>query len=121
MKTTTLLVLAAVFALLLLVKRSGLISVKEAQRHLRHGALVIDVRTAVEFASGHLPKAINVPFGEIEISLPYHVRDRSQVLLLHCHSGMRSRLARKKTIELGYVHSYNLGSYKRAEKVVKGQ
>jgi phage shock protein E len=63
---------------------------------LKNGALVIDVRSSAEFNSGHLPKAINIPLEEIEIVLPRRVKDASQVLLLHCQSGMRSGAAKTK-------------------------
>jgi rhodanese-related sulfurtransferase len=43
------------------------------------------------------------------------------VLLLHCHSGMRSGMARKKLVALGYTHAFNLGSYSRAVQIVKGK
>jgi phage shock protein E len=88
--------------------------------YLKSGALVIDVRSASEFSSGHLPNAINLPLGEIESSLPRRVQDKSQVLLLHCHSGMRSGVARKKLIAIGYSNAFNLGSYGRAAQIVKG-
>jgi phage shock protein E len=121
MSWTTVFLFAAVLAIFLFLKRSGQISVKEAQTYLKGGALVIDVRTAAEFSSGHLPKAINMPLGEIESSLPRRIKDRNQVLLLHCHSGMRSGMARKKLVALGYTHAFNLGSYSRAVQIVKGK
>lgn len=121
MQATTLLILAALFAVFLFYMRSGQISAKEAQAHLRNGALVVDVRTAAEYVSSHLPKALNLPLSELEAIVARHVPDRNQVLLLHCHSGMRSSAARKKLIALGYTHAYNLGSYRRAMEIVKGR
>jgi phage shock protein E len=121
MNWTAILITAAVFAIFFLLKRSGQVSAKDAQGYLKSGALVIDVRSAAEFASGHLPNAINLPLGEIESSLPHRVQDKSQVLLLHCHSGMRSGVARKKLIALGYSNAFNLGSYGRAAQIVKGK
>lgn len=119
MQVTTLLVIAVLFALLVFYMRSGQISVKDARAHLRRGAMLIDVRTAVEFVSGHLPKALNLPLSELEAEVVRHVPDRNQVLLLHCHSGMRSAVARKKLLALGYTHAYNLGSLSRATQIVK--
>jgi phage shock protein E len=86
--------------------------------HLRNGALLIDVRTGAEFASGHLPDAINLPLDEIETELPRRVRDKSQVLLLHCQSGVRGGVAKKKLNALGYTNAFNLGSYGRAERIL---
>lgn len=120
MQATILLFFAALFAVFLFSMRSGQISAKEAQAYLRRGALLIDVRTAAEFGSSHLPKALNLPLSEIETSIARHVPDKNRVLLLHCHSGMRSAVARRKLTALGYTHSYNLGAYKRAMQIVKG-
>jgi phage shock protein E len=121
MHWTTALIVVIVFAIFYFLKRSGQISVKDAQAHLKNGALLIDVRSVAEFNSGHLPQAINLPLGEIASSLPRRVKDKNQVLLLHCHSGMRSGVARKKLIDLGYTHAHNLGSYGRAVHIVKGK
>jgi len=104
--------------LILLLKRLGQISPATARAYLESGALVIDVRSPGEFASGHLRSAINIPLPEIEAAVPRRVKDRSKVLLLHCQSGMRSGVACKKLKRLGYVNTFNLGSYSRASQLV---
>jgi phage shock protein E len=121
MNWITILILAAMLATIILLRRSDLVSATEAAAHLKNGALVIDVRTAGEFASGHLPNAINLPLDEIESALPRRVTDKSQVLLLHCQAGGRSAEASKKLIALGYLNAFNLGSYHRAEQILKGK
>lgn len=118
MNWTSILIAFAVLVLLFLLRRSGQISVKDAQTHLKSGALVIDVRTSTEFSSGHLPGAINLPLDEIETSLPRRVPDKNKVLLLHCQSGTRSGVAKKKLVALGYANAFNLGSYGRAAQIV---
>ncbi len=121
MHWTTLFVLLALTALLVLLKRAGRISLADAREHLSNGALLIDVRTAGEFVSGHLPRAINLPVNEIDAILPRRVPDKSQVLLLHCQSGMRSGIAKRKVKALGYANVFNLGSYARAAQAVNGR
>ena len=100
------------------LKRRGQISEKDARTHLSNGALLVDVRTPSEFASGHLPDAINVPLDQIEVKLPRRVKDKNQPVLLHCQSGMRSGIAMKKLKSLGYANVFNLGSYGRAARMV---
>ena len=121
MNWITILILAALLATIILLRRSGTIAPAEAAAHLKKGALVIDVRTAGEFNSGHLPNAINLPLDEIETALPRRVKDKNQVLLLHCQAGGRSSQARKKLIALGYGNAYNMGSYSRAAQIVDGK
>ena len=116
---TPLLVFAAVVAIVFALKKASQISPKDALAHLKNGALVIDVRSRGEFSSGHLPNAVNIPLDEIETALPRRVKDKNQVLLLHCQSGMRSGMAKKKLNGLGYANAFNLGSYGRAESILK--
>jgi len=111
------LILAAVVAAMLIMKKAGQISVKDAAAHLKNGAPVIDVRSPGEFNSGHLPDALNFPLDEVETAVPRRFKDKSQVLLLHCLSGMRSGMARRKLKSLGYANVFNLGSLARAQKI----
>ena len=119
MNWTTIIIVGAMVAAFLLVAKSGQISVKDAAAHLKNGALVIDVRSPGEFSSGHLTNAINMPLDQIATDVLERVKDKSQVLLLHCASGMRSGMAQKKLNSLGYTNAFNLGSYGRAESILK--
>jgi len=114
-----LLIVAAVFTIIFMLKRAGQISPQAALAHLKSGALVIDVRSPGEFNSGHLPAAINVPLDELETALPRRVKDKNEVLLLHCLSGTRSGMAKAKLKRMGYPNVFNLGSYGRAKNILK--
>jgi rhodanese-related sulfurtransferase len=118
MNWTPLLILAAIVAVVLIMKKSGQISANDALKYLKDGALVIDVRSVGEFNSGHLAKAMNIPLDEIATALPQRVKDKNQVLLLHCASGMRSGVAKSKLKGMGYPNAFNLGSYGRAEEIM---
>jgi rhodanese-related sulfurtransferase len=121
MNWTTILIVAAVIAVIFMMKKSGQISARDALEHLKSGARVIDVRSPGEFNSGHLAQVINIPVDEIEAILPGRVPDKNQVLLLHCASGMRSGMAKKILNGMGYANVFNLGSYGRAESILKQQ
>ncbi|HEY3707551.1 MAG TPA: rhodanese-like domain-containing protein [Terracidiphilus sp.] len=118
MSITTVLIVVGVLAAFLLFKRMGQISSKAARAHLLKGALIVDVRSNAEFQAHHLPYALHIPLEELETLIARRVRDKNQVLLLHCQSGMRSQTARRKLVHLGYAHAFNLGSYSRAERIV---
>jgi len=118
MKWTTILIIVAVVAILILRKMAGRISTKDALGYLHQGALVIDVRSSSEFNAGHLSTAINIPLDEIDTALPRQVQDKNQVLLLHCQSGMRSGVAARKLKGMGYTNVFNLGSFSRAKEIV---
>ena len=100
----------------ILWKRMSLISVDVARKYLREGAIVVDVRSAGEFQADHLPNAVNIPLGEVN-RLPQMVKDKNQVLLLHCLSGTRSGMATGKFKAMGYSHVFNMGSLGRAKMI----
>ena len=115
-----LLIVGAILVAVLMLIKSGQISVEEARNHLKNGALVIDVRTPEEFRAGHLAQASNIPLDEITTAVPRQVKDRNQILLLHCASGMRSGMAQKQLRSLGYLRVFNLGSFTRAQHLLPG-
>jgi phage shock protein E len=121
MNWTTLFALAVLLTAFLIFSRTGLISIKNARAYLKKGALVIDVRSAGEFVAGHLPIAVNLPVNEIDASWSRRIKDKNQVLLLHCQSGLRSGEAKRKLIALGCPNTFNMGSYARAKRIVGGK
>jgi phage shock protein E len=118
MNWTPFLILLGIFVIFLVVRRLGRISAKSARAYLLQGALVVDVRTNAEYQAGHLRDALHIPLNELEPLIARRVKDKSQVLLLHCQSGTRSGAARRKLVQLGYTRAFNLGSYTRAEHIV---
>jgi phage shock protein E len=115
---TAVVVVVAVVVVIFVLRQLGQISLRDAQEHLKNGALVIDVRSPGEFSSGHLARAISIPMEQLETVLPREVTDKQQVLLLHCLSGTRSGMAKAKLRSLGYTNAFNLGSMARARKIV---
>ncbi|MFD9359544.1 rhodanese-like domain-containing protein [Streptomyces sp. NPDC060031] len=72
---------------------SAALSVNEAFSRL-HELTAVDVRTPGEFASGHLPDAVNIPLDRIGRALP-HFRQAAEhrPLLVVCASGARAENA----------------------------
>ena len=121
MNWTLLLIVGGVIAVVFVLKRMSLVSPDAARERLQQGALVVDVRSAEEHRSRHLPGAVNIPLGELQESLPRRVTDKNQVLLLHCRSGTRSGIAKRQLKGMGYQNAFNLGSYARAQQIVSGE
>ena len=71
-------------------------------------SLVLDVRSAREFAGGHLPGALNIPHTELRARLD-EVRDAAagRPVRVHCLSGFRSYLAHRVLAQAG-LDSANL-------------
>lgn len=74
------------------------------------GYIILDVRTAEEYAEGHIPDAVNLPNESIgeqdDISL---LSDKNQLIFVYCRSGRRSKEASKKLADLGYTNVYEFG------------
>ena len=104
MNWTAILIAVVIIAAFLMISKGGQISAEDAAGYLKDDALVIDVRSPGEFNSGHLPAAINIPLDTIDTALPRRVKDKNQIVLLHCLSGARSGMAKDKMKSLGYVY-----------------
>lgn len=120
MEHTNLIIIAAIIIFFVL-KRLSQVSPEKARELKAAGALIIDVRTAGEFAGGHLAGAINIPLDEIGGKIEEVVSDRNQPILLYCLSGTRSALARRILLGKNYHEAYNLGSVYRAKSILVSQ
>lgn len=68
--------------------------------------LLVDVREPAEYAEGHLPGAINIPRGQIELRIWAHLgypqqTDLRRRITLYCGTGVRCLLAAKSLQDLG--------------------
>ena len=75
----------------------------------REKANVVDVRSAEEFASGHLIGSRHVAVDKIAAELTKTVPDKKRPLLLVCASGMRSQKAQRIALQMGYEKVHSLG------------
>ena len=87
------------------------ISMDEAVKMMRDEKdyIILDVRRPDEFAEGHIPGAINVPNEEIGTAEIAELPDKSQLILVYCRSGRRSKEASKKLVKLGYTNIVEFG------------
>lgn len=71
--------------------------------------ILLDVRTAEEYAGGHIPNALNLPNEDIQSIEPDILPDKEQLILVYCRSGNRSGQAVRKLVDMGYTNVYNIG------------
>lgn len=74
----------------------------------REKAVVVDVCSPEEFASGHLVGAKNVPVDQIDARLAQVAKNKSTPLVLVCASGVRSRRAAAAAKKMGYENVHTL-------------
>ncbi len=81
-----------------------------AKSMLADGAVLLDVRSAEEFASGHLDGALNLDYSKVATDAEILLKDKNQKIIVYCSAAKRSAQAVDALIKLGYTAVYNLGS-----------
>lgn len=102
------LALMAVFAGLCAIfgcNAKGFVSV-DAERFAREIAKpkvqLVDVRTAEEYAEGHIPDAVNIDVSSPDFVEKVSSLDKKRVVALYCRSGRRSKRAAEQIANLGF-------------------
>lgn len=70
---------------------------------------IVDVRTVQEYADGHIPGAVNIPVETIGTEKPAELADTDDELIVYCRTGVRSKQASDKLVEMGYQHVNDMG------------
>jgi phage shock protein E len=88
------------------------------------GVVVLDVRTATEFAAGHVPGARNVSHDELPARLDELAALRDTPVVLYCRSGRRSQLAEDVLRKAGFTKLLHLEgdwlAWEAAKRPVEG-
>lgn len=71
-----------------------------AQRESGTAPVVIDVRTSAEYASGHVPGAVNIPFDQVAQRIGE--LDTPNGVALYCMVGPRARKGESALLAAGY-------------------
>ena len=85
------------------------ISAEEAMDMMTEDSVILDVRTAEEYAEGHIPGAILIPDYELQTRAYDELLDMDQTILVYCRSGNRSMHASMALLDLGYTEVYDFG------------
>ena len=82
------------------------------------GAMLVDVRTASEFATGSVKGAINIPLDQIQRQLSKFKGKEN--IVLFCRSGNRSNQAKKILMQNNFQNVIDGGTWKNVNAVVNG-
>ena len=87
------------------------ITPEEAKKIMDSGEehIILDTREQDEFDSGHIPKAILIPYTEIENKAEEMLPDKDKLILVYCRSGRRSKIAAESLAKLGYTNVKEFG------------
>ena len=77
----------------------------------KEGALLVDVRSAAEFAGASAPGTVNIPLQELGSRLSEI--PKSSPVVVGCASGSRSGMAKLLLKKNGYPDVYNIGTWRK--------
>ncbi len=70
--------------------------------------VILDVREPADFEQGHIPGAVNIPRGILELEIDDVVPNQDKVVVAYCGGGSRSALAADTLQVMGYGNVYSL-------------
>lgn len=86
---------------------------------VKQGAVILDVRSEAEYASGHINGSLNIPIDQLALSL-HRLPSKDKPVILCCASGTRSAAAKRLLSSKGYRSVYNGGSWTGLMRKLKG-
>jgi rhodanese-related sulfurtransferase len=94
------------------------ISPQDAAARLESGeAVIVDVRDHDEWDQGHIPGAIHMSRGTIELDIEEKVPDPNATVICHCGGG-RGALATESLQKMGYKNVRNMAGGFKAWKAI---
>ncbi len=82
---------------------------EEAERLAAEGVRLVDVREEYEWEEGHIPGAVHVPRGYLEMQIEAAAPDRDAPVILYCAQGVRSLLGAMQLKAMGYREPISMG------------
>ena len=79
-------------------------------------AVIIDVRDKDEWDEEHIPDAVHLSRGTIELDIEEKVPDPNAVIICHCGGGGRSALAAESLKKMGYKNVRSMAGGLKAWK-----
>lgn len=88
------------------------VSAEEFAKLIKEDGVILDVRTAGEYAGGHLENAQNIDVLQGTFAVKAGELDKSKPVYVYCKSGGRSSRAMSQLKQMGFTEVYNmLGGY----------
>jgi rhodanese-related sulfurtransferase len=93
------------------------ISPEDAAAKLQNNeAVIVDVRETDEYDEEHIPNAIHLSRGTLELEIEDVVADPSAGIIVHCGGGGRSALAAESLQKMGYKNVRSMAGGLKAWK-----
>ena len=73
-----------------------------AREIAKKGVQIVDVRTAAEYAEGHIPNAVNIDVYSEDFADKIAKLDKERTVAIYCRSGRRSKSAAEQAVKQGF-------------------
>ena len=73
-----------------------------AREIAKEGVQIVDVRTAAEYAEGHIPNAVNIDVYSSDFADKIAKLDKERTVAIYCRSGRRSKSAAEQAVKQGF-------------------
>ncbi|MNU24467.1 Thiosulfate sulfurtransferase PspE precursor [compost metagenome] len=90
---------------------------KGLDKLIERGAVILDVRTPQEYATGHIEGSVNISLGAIRER--YTELDTATTYITVCSHGLRSVKVQQLLQERGFRHVYNGGAWADLEQMIR--
>ena len=87
---------------------------------IAEGAIALDIRDKEEHDAGHIPGAINVSRGKLEMNIEGEISDLDATILCYCNAYNRGALSAATLRDMGYKNAKfiagGLNAYRKLDK-----
>jgi rhodanese-related sulfurtransferase len=80
----------------------------------KNAPFVLDVRSRREYAAGHIPGAVNIPYSKLPLRLDQLGSDKSVEVIVYCQTGQLAASAKDLLALAGYTNVRDLEGHMRA-------
>ena len=85
---------------------------------VKQGAIILDVRSKGEYASGHINGSVNISVDALNNNLN-KLKDKNKTIITCCASGMRSASAKSILKSNGFTQVHNGGAWSSLQHKIK--
>jgi rhodanese-related sulfurtransferase len=82
---------------------------------VKQGAMILDVRSKGEYATGHIKGSVNIPVEQLGNNLN-KLKDKNRTIITCCASGMRSASAKGILTSNNYPNVFNGGAWQSLDR-----
>ena len=85
---------------------------------VKQGAIILDVRSKGEYASGHIKGSVNISVDALNNNLN-KLKDKNKTIITCCASGMRSASAKSILKSNGFTQVHNGGAWSSLQHKIR--